>query len=457
MYIQHEVHVRCFCILIFKRMDAKCRGIEINKLKEWTAMNIIDELEWRDAINQQTDAEGLRKLVEEKKISLYCGVDPTGDSMHIGHLIPFMMMKRFQLFGHRPVILIGGATGTIGDPSGRQTERQLQTLEQVQHNVEALTAQMKKLFGFGGDNEVKMVNNYDWTHKMNVLDFLRDYGKNFSVNTMLAKDIVASRLESGISFTEFSYQILQSMDFHHLFKEEDVQLQIGGADQWGNITSGLDLIRKKEGPDAKAFGLTIPLMLKADGTKFGKTAGGAIWLDPAKTTPFEFYQFWVNTDDRDVVKYLKFFTFLTKEVIEELAQKVESDPGKREAQKVLAAEMTKFVHGEEALAQAGKITEALFSGDIKGLTADEIEQGFKDMPTFHASKESKNIVDWLVELRIEPSKRQAREDITNGAISMNGERVSDLNTEVTVENSFDGRFIIIRKGKKNYSLVKLGE
>jgi tyrosyl-tRNA synthetase len=429
----------------------------MNKLKEWTAMNIIDELEWRDAINQQTDAEGLRKLVEEKKISLYCGVDPTGDSMHIGHLIPFMMMKRFQLFGHRPVILIGGATGTIGDPSGRQTERQLQTLEQVQHNVEALTAQMKKLFGFGGDNEVKMVNNYDWTHKMNVLDFLRDYGKNFSVNTMLAKDIVASRLESGISFTEFSYQILQSMDFHHLFKEEDVQLQIGGADQWGNITSGLDLIRKKEGPDAKAFGLTIPLMLKADGTKFGKTAGGAIWLDPAKTTPFEFYQFWVNTDDRDVVKYLKFFTFLTKEVIEELAQKVETDPGKREAQKVLAAEMTKFVHGEEALAQAVKITEALFSGDIKGLTADEIEQGFKDMPTFHASKESKNIVDWLVELGIEPSKRQAREDITNGAISMNGERVSDLNTEVTVENSFDGRFIIIRKGKKNYSLVKLGE
>lgn len=421
-------------------------------------MNIIDELEWRDAINQQTDAEGLRKLVEEKKISLYCGVDPTGDSMHIGHLIPFMMMKRFQLFGHRPVILIGGATGTIGDPSGRQTERQLQTLEQVQHNVDALTAQMKKLFGFGGgDNEVKMVNNYDWTHNMNVLDFLRDYGKNFSINTMLAKDIVASRLESGISFTEFSYQILQSMDFHHLYKEEEVQLQIGGADQWGNITSGLDLIRKKEGPDAKAFGLTIPLMLKADGTKFGKTAGGAIWLDPEKTTPFEFYQFWVNTDDRDVVKYLKFFTFLTKEQIEELAQKVETDPGKREAQKVLAAEMTKFVHGEEALAQAVKITEALFSGDIKGLTADEIEQGFKDMPTFHASKESKNIVDWLVELGIEPSKRQAREDIKNGAISMNGERVSDVNTEVTVENSFDGRFIIIRKGKKNYSLVKLGE
>ncbi|MFD3449454.1 tyrosine--tRNA ligase [Microbacteriaceae bacterium 4G12] len=420
-------------------------------------MNIIDELEWRNAINQQTDAEGLRELVEEKKISLYCGVDPTGDSMHIGHLIPFMMMKRFQLKGHHPVILIGGATGTIGDPSGRQTERQLQTLEQVQHNVEALTAQMQKLFDFGGNSEVKMVNNYDWTHEVTILEFLRDYGKNFSVNTMLAKDIVASRLETGISFTEFTYQILQAMDFHHLYKEEDVQLQIGGSDQWGNITSGLDLIRKKEGPEAKVFGLTIPLLLKSDGTKFGKTAGGAIWLDPEKTTPFEFYQFWVNTDDRDVIKYLKFFTFLTKDRIDELAVKVQTEPHKREAQKVLAEEMTKFVHSEDAFLQAVKITEALFSGDIKALTADEIEQGFKDMPTFHTSKETKNIVEWLVDLGIEPSRRQAREDINNGAISMNGEKVTDVNTDVTVRNSFDGRFIIIRKGKKNYSLVKLGE
>ncbi|MFD0772225.1 tyrosine--tRNA ligase [Bacillus sp. CGMCC 1.60114] len=420
-------------------------------------MNIIDELEWRDAINQQTDAEGLRKLVEEKKISLYCGVDPTGDSMHIGHLIPFMMMKRFQLAGHHPVILIGGATGTIGDPSGRQTERQLQTLEQVQQNVDALTAQMQKLFDFGGNSEVKMVNNYDWTHEVSILEFLRDYGKNFSINNMLAKDIVASRLETGISFTEFTYQILQAMDFHHLYKHEDVQLQIGGSDQWGNITSGLDLIRKKEGPDAKVFGLTIPLLLKSDGTKFGKTAGGAIWLDPEKTTPFEFYQFWVNTDDRDVIKYLKFFTFLTKDRIDELVVKVQTEPHKREAQKVLAEEMTKFVHGEDAFLQAVKITEALFSGDIKALTADEIEQGFKDMPTFHAEKETKNIVEWLVDLGIEPSRRQAREDINNGAILMNGDKVTDVNTDVTVENSFDGRFIIIRKGKKNYSLVKLGE
>lgn len=418
-------------------------------------VNIIDELQWRDAINQQTDAEGLRELTEQKSISLYCGVDPTGDSMHIGHLIPFMVLKRFQLAGHRPVILIGGATGTIGDPSGRQTERSLQTLEQVQENVDALTAQMKKLFVTDGDNQIRLVNNYDWTHKINVIEFLRDYGKNFSINTMLAKDIVSSRLETGISFTEFSYQILQSLDYLHLYKNEDVQLQIGGSDQWGNITSGLDLIRKKEGPESKAFGLTIPLMLKSDGTKFGKTAGGAIWLDPNKTTPFEFYQFWANTDDRDVVKYLKYFTFLSKEQIDELAEKVQTEPHKREAQKMLAEEMTRFVHGQELLDQAKRITAALFSGDIKSLTADEIEQGFKEMPTYEATKESKNIVDWLVELGIEPSKRQAREDITKGAISMNGERVSDLELVVSADLAIGGRFIIIRKGKKNYSLVKM--
>ncbi|QQZ58685.1 tyrosine--tRNA ligase [Paenibacillus sonchi] len=418
-------------------------------------MNIIDELEWRDAINQQTDAEGLRELTNTKSVSLYCGVDPTGDSMHIGHLIPFMVLKRFQLAGHRPVILIGGATGTIGDPSGRQSERSLQTLEQVQANVDALTAQMKKLFVTESDNQVRMVNNYDWTHKINVIEFLRDYGKNFSINTMLAKDVVSSRLDSGISFTEFAYQILQSLDYLHLYQHEDVQLQVGGSDQWGNITSGLDLIRKKEGADAKVFGLTIPLMLKSDGTKFGKSAGGAIWLDPKKTTPYEFYQFWANSDDRDVVKYLKYFTFLTREEIEALAEKVQTEPHKREAQKALAEEMTRFVHGEELLEQAKRITAALFSGDIRSLTAEEIEEGFKEMPTYTSGKESKNIVDWLVDLGIEPSKRQAREDITKGAISLNGERVTELGTEVTAEDAIGGRFIIIRKGKKNYSLVKL--
>ncbi len=418
-------------------------------------LNIIDELLWREAINQQTDADGLRELTESKSVSLYCGVDPTGNSMHIGHLIPFMMLRRFQLAGHRPVILIGGATGTIGDPSGRQSERSLQTLEQVQENVDALTAQMKKLFITDGDNQVRLVNNYDWTKDMNVIDFLRDFGKNFSINTMLAKDVVASRLDSGISFTEFAYQILQSIDYLHLYQHEDVQLQVGGSDQWGNITSGLDLIRKKEGNEAKAFGLTIPLMLKADGTKFGKTAGGAIWLDPKQTTPYEFYQFWANTDDRDVVKYLKYFTFLSKEEIEALEEKVATEPHKREAQKALAEEMTRFVHSEELLEQAKRISAALFSGDIRSLTADEIEEGFKEMPTFTAGKETKNIVDWLVELGIEPSKRQAREDITKGAISINGERVNELETEITADDAIGGKFIIVRKGKKNYSLVKL--
>jgi tyrosyl-tRNA synthetase len=416
--------------------------------------NIIDELLWRDAINQQTDAEGLRDYVENNKISLYCGVDPTGDSMHIGHLIPFMMLKRFQLLGHHPYILIGGATGTIGDPSGRTSERQLQSMKQVQHNVDCLTNQMKRLF-FDEDNEqeLTMVNNYDWTHDLTLLDFLRDYGKNFNINTMLAKDIVSSRLDTGISFTEFTYQILQSMDYLHLFRHHDVRLQIGGADQWGNITAGLDLIRKKEGADAKAFGLTIPLMLKADGTKFGKTAGGAIWLDAEKTSPYEFYQFWLNQDDRDVVRYLKFFTFLTQEEIEDLAKKVETEPHKREAQKTLAREMTLFVHGKEALADALTITEALFSGDVKQLTAHQIEDGFKNMPNVTAKKEATNIIDWLVETAIEPSKRQAREDVENGAISINGDKVTDTSIEINPASAINETFMIVRKGKKNYTLV----
>ncbi len=418
--------------------------------------NIIDELMWRDAINQQTDAEGLHEYVENNKISLYCGVDPTGDSMHIGHLIPFMMLKRFQLLGHHPYIVIGGATGTIGDPSGRSSERQLQTMEQVQHNVDCLTNQMKKLF-FDEENEqqLSMVNNYDWTKDLSLLDFLRDYGKHFNINTMLAKDIVSSRLETGISFTEFTYQILQSMDYLHLFRHHDVRLQIGGADQWGNITAGLDLIRKKEGAEAKAFGLTIPLMLKSDGTKFGKSAGGAIWLDPEKTSPYEFYQFWLNQDDRDVVKYLKFFTFLSQEEIKSLEEKVASEPHKREAQKTLANEMTTFVHGADALTDALTITAALFSGDVKQLTAHQIEDGFKNMPNVTISKETMNIVDWLVETKIESSKRQAREDVTNGAISINGEKIKDITTEISADLSIEEKFIIVRKGKKNYTLINL--
>lgn len=416
-------------------------------------MDILEDLKWRGAINQETDEEGLRELLNEKKISLYCGTDPTGDSLHIGHLIPFIMLKRFEMAGHHPYILVGGGTGSIGDPSGRKTERQLQTKEQVEHNVQALTEQVTRLFG--GSGHVTFVNNFDWLSQFNLLDFLRDYGKEFNVNTMIRKDVVASRLENGISFTEFTYQILQSIDFLTLYRDHDVQLQIGGSDQWGNITAGIDLIHKKEGQDAKVFGLTIPLMLKADGTKFGKTAGGAVWLDPKKTSPYEFYQFWLNQDDRDVVKYLKYFTFLSHDEIDALAEKVKTQPEKREAQRALAREVTTFVHGENAMHEAEKISEILFSGDIKELTAEQVEQVFGKMPSVEVSREKQNLVIWLVDNGIEPSRRQAREDVKNGAIRVNGERIQDLEYELNPTAAFDGKYVVIRRGKKKYFLVKV--
>jgi len=435
-----------------------CRAfIFIKYILEVLQMNIMDELEWRGAINQQTDEEGLRELVENESIALYCGIDPTGDSMHIGHLIPFMILKRFQLAGHQPVVLIGGGTGTIGDPSGRTSERQLQTMEQIEQNADKLSAQMRDLFEASEDNaDIRLTNNYNWLGDMQFLDFLRDYGKEFNINTMLAKDIVANRLGTGISFTEFSYQIIQSIDFLHLYQEENVQLQIGGSDQWGNITAGLDLIRKKEGADAEAYGLTIPLLLKADGTKFGKTAGGAIWLDPEKTTPYEFYQFWYNQDDRDVDKYLKYFTFLSQEEIADLAEKTAEEPWKRAAQKALAEEMTRFVHGQEALDEALEISEALFSGSVQNLTADQIEMSLKDVPSIEAPREETDLVNFLVDVtEIESSRRQAREDIQNGAIYLKGERIQDIDYTVTEKDSYDGRFILVRRGKKKYFMVHL--
>lgn len=416
-------------------------------------MDIIEELEWRGAINQQTDAAGLKKLLKEKKIGVYCGTDPTGDSLHVGHLIPFIVLKRFELAGYHPYILIGGGTGAIGDPSGKNAERKLQTPEQVKHNVDALTAQTTKLFG--GDGHIMFVNNYDWLSQMDLLGFLRDYGKQFSVNTMIHKEVVANRLEVGISFTEFTYQILQAVDFLTLYREHGVQLQVGGADQWGNITAGIDLIHREEGQDAEAYGLTIPLMVKADGTKFGKTAGGAVWLDPEKTSPYEFYQFWLNQDDRDVVKYLKYFTFLSKEEIDELAKQVEEEPWKRAAQKALAAAVTTFVHGEEATKEAQKISQILFSGNVQELTTAQVEQAFGKMPSVAVTAEPMNIVDWLVEYGIEQSKRRAREDVTNGAITVNGERIRDVEYVLDPKSAFDGKYVVLRKGKRKYTLAKV--
>ncbi|MBU9673018.1 tyrosine--tRNA ligase [Planococcus sp. CP5-4] len=414
---------------------------------------LIDDLNWRGLLYQQTDEEGMAEVLEQEKISLYCGVDPTADSMHIGHIVPLLTLRRFQLHGHRPILLVGGATGMIGDPSGRNEERQLQSTEQIDRNVDSIKKQMEQIFDFQTENGAKMVNNRDWIVGMSVIEFLRDFGKLISVNYMLAKDSVASRLEGGISFTEFSYTLIQAIDFNHLYNEYNCRVQIGGSDQWGNITSGLEVIRKTHEEEAKAFGITIPLVTKADGTKFGKTAGGAVWLDAKKTTPYEFYQFWINTADADVVKYLKIFTFLERQEIEALEKSVETEAHLRKAQTVLAEEMTKLIHGEEALADAQRITKALFSGDLKSLSADEMKAAFKDVPSVEMAKQAKPIVDLIVDGKVSPSKRQAREDITNGAISINGEKIRDLEYVVDEKDRLDDEFAIVRRGKKKYHMV----
>ncbi|AGK55224.1 MAG: tyrosyl-tRNA synthetase [Bacillus sp. (in: firmicutes)] len=415
---------------------------------------LLKDLAWRGIIYQQTDEVGILDTLNKESISLYCGVDPTADSMHIGHLLPFLTLRRFQLSGHRPIVLVGGATGLIGDPSGKKEERKLQTLETVQYNVSCLQKQLERIFDFEGSNGAIMVNNYDWAGSMDIVTFLRDFGKHVGINYMLAKDTIATRLDTGISFTEFTYTILQAMDFFHLYENHECRMQIGGSDQWGNITTGLELIRKMQPEGAKAYGLTIPLVTKADGTKFGKTESGAIWLDPEKTSPYEFYQFWINTADADVVKYLKFFTFLPQAEIEELAKAVMDEPHLRKAQKTLAEEMTRMIHGQESLDQAIKISAALFSGDVKNLTAVEIKQGFKDVPSYTATGEEIALVDLLVDAKISPSKRQAREDITNGAVTINGERITDTAYVLTISNRIEEQFTIIRRGKKKYTLIK---
>lgn len=416
---------------------------------------LIEDLKWRGLLYQQTDAEGMEKLLNEEKVSLYVGVDPTADSMHIGHIVPMLTLRRFQKAGHRPILLVGGATGMIGDPSGRSTERNLLTEEQIDYNVAGIKKQLERIFDFSGDeNGAQLVNNYGWIGKLSAIEFLRDYGKLININYMLNKDTISSRLETGLSFTEFTYTIIQGIDFNHLYDHYNVRIQVGGSDQWGNITTGLEVIRKTHDEDAKAFGITIPLVTKSDGTKFGKTAGGSVWLDPEKTSPYEFYQFWLNTADTDVVKYLKIFTFLTREEIEGLAQKVETEPHLREAQKTLASEMTKLIHGEEGLEQALRITAALFSGDLKSLSVEEMKVAFSGVPSVELMKEDKNIVEILVDAKISSSKRQAREDVTNGAISVNGEKVKDLDYVIDAKDRMEDSFAIIRRGKKKYHMVK---
>ncbi|GAA0429789.1 tyrosine--tRNA ligase [Lentibacillus halophilus] len=420
-------------------------------------MDILHDLEERGLVQQTTDREALRTHLNENQVTLYCGFDPTGDSLHIGHLLPIIMLKRFQRAGHKPIALIGGGTGMIGDPSGRSSERSLNEASVVLRYSENIKQQLGRLLNFdSGTNAARARNNHDWLSNMTIIDFLRDAGKHFGINYMLGKESVSARIEEGISYTEFSYMILQSLDYLKLYQEENCSLQIGGSDQWGNITAGMELIRRSresEEEDADVFGLTVPLITKADGSKFGKTAGGAIWLDPQKTTPYEFYQFWINTDDRDVMKFLHYFTFVEQDELDELQKELDNRPEQRLAQKRLAEEMTIMVHSDEDMHQAQKITDSLFSGNLKDLSVDDIQQGFKDVPTYDMAKEDIGLIDLLVNASIASSKRQAREDIQNGAIYINGERRQDLQYVVGDSDRIGGQFSIIRRGKKKYFLV----
>ncbi|HCV0035724.1 TPA: tyrosine--tRNA ligase [Staphylococcus aureus] len=413
---------------------------------------LIEDLKWRGLIYQQTDEQGIEDLLNKEQVTLYCGADPTADSLHIGHLLPFLTLRRFQEHGHRPIVLIGGGTGMIGDPSGKSEERVLQTEEQVDKNIEGISKQMHNIFEFGTDHGAVLVNNRDWLGQISLISFLRDYGKHVGVNYMLGKDSIQSRLEHGISYTEFTYTILQAIDFGHLNRELNCKIQVGGSDQWGNITSGIELMRRMYG-QTDAYGLTIPLVTKSDGKKFGKSESGAVWLDAEKTSPYEFYQFWINQSDEDVIKFLKYFTFLGKEEIDRLEQSKNEAPHLREAQKTLAEEVTKFIHGEDALNDAIRISQALFSGDLKSLSAKELKDGFKDVPQVTLSNDTTNIVEVLIETGISPSKRQAREDVNNGAIYINGERQQDINYALAPEDKIDGEFTIIRRGKKKYFMV----
>lgn len=410
-------------------------------------MRLIDELKARELFFATTD-DSFGDFLENNKVTFYLGADPTGDSLHVGHLVTYLVAKRLQNHGHHPVLLIGGATGLIGDPK-MQGERKMLDTSITLKNSSCLEKQVREIFGFE-----KVVNNFDWIHKIDVISFLRDYGKEFNVNYMINKDTVKSRLETGISYTEFSYQILQALDWNYLYQHENCKMQIGGQDQWGNMTSGIELIRKKNGVDAKAMAFTIPLILKSDGTKFGKSEGGkSVWLDKKKTSPYEFYQFWFNTSDNEVIKRLKQFTFLSLEEIAQIEKEFIAAPHERLAQKTLAKELTTFVHGNEAYQQAIKITNALFNGNIKELSSEEIEMGFNELPSSDGQEEEL-LLDALIRCKLATSKREAREFVSGGAITVNGEKVTDLEFKLTSKIAIDNRFIVLRRGKKKYGLVR---
>lgn len=414
-------------------------------------MNFFDELNWRGLIKDCTDVEGLKERLKTP-VTCYCGIDPTADSLHIGHLQQVLLLRRYQQAGHRVIALCGGATGMIGDPRPT-TERSLISLDDVAHNVECIKKQLSSILDFS-DDKALLLNNHDWLGNITMLHFLRDYGKYFSVSYMIAKDTIASRLDTGISFTEFTYTILQAADWLHLYQNYDCELQIGGSDQWGNLVSGNDLIRKVCGDKAKVYGITSPLITKSDGSKFGKSEGENVWLDPNKTSPYQFYQFIINIADEDIINMLQKLSFKTKEEIEELEIEVKERPHLRKAQKALAEELTLLVHGQEALDSALKITETLFKGNIKDLSPKEIKDGLKDAKTFKVEI-GNNLVDEMVKTKIVSSKREARQLISSGSISLNGDKMMDLNKVISIEDSIDNEFIILRKGKKNYFILNL--
>ena len=413
-------------------------------------MTFLEELEWRGLVKDVTDRKGLEERLESP-VTLYCGFDPTADSLHVGHLQQLILLKRYQKEGHNPIALIGGATGMIGDPRPT-TERQLLNDEDLEKNFNGISEQIKRILTSDA-NPIKIVDNADWLSDIKMLEFLRDYGKHFSVNTMMAKETVASRLDSGISYTEFSYIILQAIDFLHLYEHENIELQIGGSDQWGNLVAGADLIRRIKGNDAKVYGVTSHLIMKSDGTKFGKSEGANVWLDPNRTSPYEFYQFFYNTSDDDVIDFLKRLSLKSVSEIETITESFKKEPHKRLAQKSLAEELTAIVFGEEGLQQAMNITEALFSGEIKSLSDDEIRQAFSGMTTFDLVNYG-NIVDVLVESKVLPSKREARQLIEGGAIYVNGEQVKDLDFVIDEDALIADELTIIRRGKKTYFVLR---
>ena len=421
--------------------------------------DLLSDLQWRGLMADCTDLDALRKRLTEGPVTLYCGFDPTGDSLHVGHLMGQLTLRRFQLAGHHVIALAGGATGMIGDPSGRSSERNLLTREQLNHNIACIKGQLSHLLDFtAAANPARLVDNADWTAPISYLDFLRDVGKYFTLNLMLAKDSVKSRMEGdgGISYTEFSYQLLQAYDFYHLRNAFNCELQIGGSDQWGNITAGTDFIRKKLG--VPAWGWTFPLITKSDGTKFGKTATGAVWLDAARTSPYRLYQFFVNTEDAKVCEYLRKFTFLTREQIEPLEAAHAAAPGAREAHKALAREVTTIVHGADALAGALKASEILFGGSLDGVTETIFNDVVGEVPTKDLEKAKLEgagapIIDLVVLAGLETSKGAARKALEAGGIYLNNVR-ADLTRSATSADLLFGKYLLLRKGKRSYAVLK---